>query len=135
MKKRFVMLAAVFGLTIAFMASGCSSSGGSGSGSNTGISGLTAQEPISDSPYVGTWIHEYEYFDQPYRTTLIISSGGTAAYYNEDTELGNYTASWQDNGDSITIWRSDGSVMTAYISDGTLIEQDESGAVSEYYKA
>lgn len=137
MKKRFVIIAAALSISAVFLSAGCSSSGGSGSsgsGLDIGVSGIKELDIASDSPYVGTWIDEYEYFDETYRTTLVISANGTAAYYNEEAELGNFSATWKDNGDSITILRSDGSKMTAYISDGVLIEQDDTGAVSEYYK-
>ena len=74
------------------------------------------------SQYLGTWVHTYEYFDTTYRTTLVIDQNGTAVYYNEEAELGNFSATWQQNGSSLYVVRSDGTSSTLTLNGTTLIE-------------
>ena len=96
------------------------------------------QTPTASSGYVGTWQHTYEYFDTQYHTTLVIDGNGTAAFYNDDAELGNFSASWYDTGSGISISRSDGVQSTAVIENGVLIETTyENGSYyqAEYYRA
>lgn len=122
--------------------SGCSGSGGTSAGTNTFLPGTNggtapAQTPAASTGYTGTWVHTYEYFDTQYKTTLIISPEGTAAFYNDDAGLGNFTATWQDTGSGIIIYRSDGVQSQAVLSGGTLIETTyENGAAyqAEYYR-
>ncbi len=87
------------------------------------------ETPVPQTPngsdaaaFVGTWVHTYEYFGNVYRTTLVIDANGTAAYYNEETELGNFTASWQLINGSLAVNRSDGVSSTLTLSGTSLIE-------------
>ena len=148
MKKTILISAAL----IACICAGCS--GGSTDGSAGGVflmpgvpagtqttvgqdSGGT-QTPTVSSGYAGTWQHTYEYFDTQYHTTLVINDNGTAAYYNDDTALGNFSATWYDTGNGISISRSDGVQSTAVIQNGMLIEtsyEDGNYYQAEYYRA
>lgn len=107
------------------------------------------QNPVPQTPatqaadnvsayYIGTWVHTYEYFDVTYRTTLVIDANGTAVYYNDEAELGNFSATWQLNGSSLYVSRSDGIQSTLTLNGSTLIEtsyEDGQTYQAEYYRA
>lgn len=101
----------------------------------------TAPQPQDGSPaasFIGTWVHTYEYFDVTYHTTLVIDQNGTAAYYNEEAELGNFTATWQLSGNSLYVSRSDGVQSVLTINGSTLTEtgyEDGQAYEAEYYRA
>lgn len=152
MKKTLLISAAL----IACICAGCSggSSDGSGAGGMFPIAGMPAgtqstqnpvgqdqggiQTPTASSGYTGSWQHTYEYFDTQYHTTLVINGDGSAVYYNDDPTLGNFSASWYDTGNGISISRSDGVQSTAVIQNGMLIEtsyEDGNYYQAEYYRA
>lgn len=136
-------------LTMLF--SGCSSSGGAtvpaanlptGTQQYAGMQQYpdTQQVPAvnASSQFVGTWVHTYQYFDQTYRTTLVISANGTAVYYNEEAALGNFNATWQESNGQASVRRSDGLSSTLTVSGNVLTEQSyENGEVytAEYYRS
>ena len=145
MKKTICMF--VTAVLILCVSAGCS---GGSSGGQTGTvfmpgmpmtsQGTQTQESqwqqpaqTGQSAYTGTWYHTYEYFDNQYHTTLVLNVDGSAAYYNDDTSLGNFSGTWYDTGSGISISRSDGVQSTAVIQNGVLIETTyEDG---NYYQA
>ena len=161
MKRSFVFaaLCVMIGSTTALAA--CSSGDGSGNGapvnyspfgqipgqnsysapqvsSGTNSVADPANNTGSYSQFIGTWVHEYEYFGSVYKTTLIISSGGTAAYYNEEAELGNFSGSWAPDANGyIKMTRSDGVVSYLYADTSRLTEytvEDGQTYTAEYYR-
>ena len=150
MKKRLlsVIAALAFSLTV-IVTAGCSGGAPSQQGVQGGVfaqpglqdgpvqqggNGQTSQtQPALSNPFAGNWVHIYEYLGNTYRTTLVIDPGGTAVYYNEEAELGNFSASWYANGSGISISRSDGVTSECRIEGNTLIEVSmENG---NYYEA
>ena len=139
-------------LCMTLLLAGCSGSSGGGISPTPDFIGHNGPPAFQDNPtqqsyntapaannpgssFVGTWVHSYEYFDMTYRTTLVINPDGSAVYYNEEAELGNYNASWSsaDGGMSITIRRSDGVISTCRVQGSVLTEiTEEYGA---YYQA
>ncbi len=153
MKKNRVSVISVTLLSVISLlfAVGCSShSGGAAAvlpgaagqaGKNTPFVSTAPSAPVQSavsSAFVGSWVHTYEYMGNTYRTTLVIKSDGSAVYYNEETELGNFSAVWQYSGSGITLQRSDGVNSAAVIQNGVLTEQTfENGEtyVAEYNRA
>ena len=126
---------------------GCSNGSGDASAFLPGAAGQTSGGAVSNNSsypaavqpsvtpadtvgYIGSWGHTYEYFDNTYRTTLVINADGSAVYYNEEAELGNFNASWQYSGDGIALQRSDGVTATARMQGGVLVEQSVENGVS-----
>ncbi|MBQ3887878.1 MAG: hypothetical protein II735_07890 [Clostridia bacterium] len=129
---------------------GCSNGSGDASAFLPGAAGQTGNDTLSNGAsypmsaasvpsmapttngagYIGSWVHTYEYFDNTYRTTLVINADGSAVYYNEEAELGNFNASWQYSGDGIALQRSDGVTATARMQGGVLVEQSVENGVS-----
>ncbi len=157
MKKHLIFLTGTSLLLLAcgLLSAGCSS-GGTATGTATAPEALqtsSAQlmpgqqtipgqqvpiQPVSSSPYVGTWVHTYEYFGTNYHTTLVINADGTAVFYNEEAELGNFSASWQDTGTSLSLQRSDGVQSVCTVAGNILTEQSyENGSVytAEYVRS
>lgn len=143
MKKRIFLLTAVVLAVSSFGCSGSSADGQTGgnlfSGALMNSQGAQVPQgqgqpvPANSSAYTGTWNHTYEYFGAQYHTTLVINGDGSAAYYNDDASLGNFSASWYDTGSGIVISRSDGVQSSAVIENGMLIETTyEDG---NYYQA
>ncbi len=145
MKRKFLSAILFPALCITMMISaGCSgSSGSSGGGAVIGPNGqpiftgnstpaASTTAPTQNNPaagFVGTWVHTYDYFGSTYRTTLVLGNDGSAMYYNEEAELGNFSGYWgtSDGGMTITINRSDGIVSTCRIQGATLIETTNEG--------
>ncbi|GEM_PF-5848843 len=89
---------------------------------NSTYGGITAASTVGENGFVGSWVHTYEYFDNTYRTTLVINGDGTAVYYNEEEELGNLNATWSVNEGIIVVTRSDGVISQCRLEGNTLIE-------------
>lgn len=158
-KKRMTVLLSLLvgGLLICLCGTvGCSGSNGNTGGAAAVLPGAAGQtgsvtapstavvpteQPTpanGNSAFVGSWVHTYEYFDMTYHTTLVIQADGSAVYYNEEAELGNFSASWQYSGEGIYLQRSDGVTATAVLQNGMLIEQSvENGTAytAEYQRA
>ena len=156
--KRKVRIPAVIAGAVCAAALLCCGCSGSGSSEGTtafvpGMPGQVNQNPTttftpgtatpgtttnSSNSFVGNWVHTYEYFGNTYRTTLVIDSSGSAMYYNEEAELGNFSGSWSTNGNTLVINRSDGVVSQCVVNGNILTEystEDGQTYTAEYQRA
>ena len=103
---------------------GCSNGSGDASAFLPGAAGQTSGGAVSNNS-------SYPAAVQPSVTPAeVINADGSAVYYNEEAELGNFNASWQYSGDGIALQRSDGVTATARMQGGVLVEQSVENGVS-----